>query len=445
MNERTFRLQMAIGIILILIIGITPKIVGLNLRESTVDNLFALIPPETLRQMEINETRFESGWFSSNAEFEVAYYPLGIDEAFTINLAFDFSHGPLMLTNDGIELGLAHAAIVPSFNSREITEALSSIPFDLPQVELALLAGFDQSLTIDLNISGVEIEDPSATVSFEGLVGSLHANPDQSAELQMVMGGLRAEQTGNGMGFNLQGIDLQSETEQMNDLLAPSQAELNIPGISSAGPLAFTATDISADSRLTGTPNSTEQIDVYQRLQVANLQSELPLQAMGWTIEVNQLSTELIRRYYELLSSLQDQINAGGTGAVSMEELSQQLALILVQNSLIFNNYLTATVYQGDHSLDVLTQWEGLPAVSDLNELTIEEIVTALNLQINMSLDMEAVLRSPFAELVDPYVQQGYIQLDNGRILMELTLADDEFIINGSSTSLDQFFPTQDQ
>lgn len=443
MNQRTFRIQMAIGVILILVIGITPKIVGLNLRESTVDNLFSLIPPETLRQLEINETRFDSGWFSSSAEFQVTYTPLGATDAFALNLDFDFSHGPLMLTRDGVEFGLAHASIVPSFNSREITEALSTIPFDLPEVELALLAGFDQSLTVELNISGVEIEDPSASVSFEGLVGSLQTNPDQSAELQMVMGGLRAEQTGNGMGFDLQGIDLHSETKQINDLLAPSQAELTIPGISSAGPLAFTATDITANSRLSDTPNSSEQIDVFQRLQVANLESDLPLQALGWTIEVNELSTELIRTYYELLSSLQDQINAGGTDTISMDELGQELAMILVQNSLIFNNYLTATLYEGDHSLDVLARWEGLPAATSLNELGIEEIISALNLQISMSLDLEAVLRSPFAELVDPYVQQGYIQLDNDRILMELSLADDEIIINGSSTSLQQFFPTQ--
>lgn len=84
-----------------------------------------------------------------------------------------------------------------------------------------------------------------------------------------------------------------------------------------------------------------------------------------------------------------------------------------------------------------------MPQLSSVDDLSIEAIIAALDLQLNLSLDFAAVMRSPLAELVDPYVQQGYLQLDNGRVLLELTISNSELVLNGNTTSLNQFFPSQ--
>lgn len=437
----------ASGVILLLTLGVTPKIVGLNLRESTTDNLFALIPPETLRQLEISESTFESGWFGSTAVFDVTYSPLGLNEEFSMNLAFEFSHGPLMWTSNGVAVGLAHATIIPTFNSAEITEAIASIPFELPEIKLNLLAGFDQSLSIALAIAGVDIEESDTTVNFGGLAGNLRAHADQSAEFALNIGELNTKQESTGIGFNLGGLELFSETDQMNDLLAPSRAELNIPSFSSDGLLPFTASDITANSVLNDSVAGEELINIQQQFAIANLSSELPLSALRWTTEINDLSTTLIQSYYELLVSLQEQMQgqAGGAtgGSTSVEELSEQLTLVLLRNPLSFDNYIDATAYEGDHSLEVLANWQGIPQLNAVDAISIEAILAALELRINMSLDLAAITNSPLSELIDPYVQQGYIQLNNGRIVLELSLIDSELVVNGSSTSLDQFFPSQ--
>ena len=293
-------------VLLVAGLTITPKFVGGNLRAATTDTLFALIPPETMQQLEITETDFQSGWFGSSALFDVNYSPLGMNEDFSMTLEFEFSHGPLMWTSNGIAIGLAHATIIPTFNSQEITEALSAVPFELPEVKLNLLAGFDESLSMAIAIDGVEIEEADVTVSFAGLAGNLIANPDQSAEFALSMGALSAGQASTGIGFNLQGLALHSETEQMSDLLAPSFAELSIPAFSTDGPVAFSATDISANSVLNTAATDDQLINVEQQFAIAELASEIPVSAFSWTSEINEIPASLIRSYYELLISMQN-------------------------------------------------------------------------------------------------------------------------------------------
>ena len=305
------------------------------------------------------------------------------------------------------------------------------------------MAGFDQSLSIAIAVAGVDIEEADTTVNFSGLAGNLRAYSDESAEFVLSIGSLRAKQESTGLGFDLQGLQLYSETERINDLLAPSMAELNIPGISSEGPIPFTANDILAYSELNVSQIDEELIDVQQQFQISELESDIPITALEWKSEIKELPTALIRNYYELTLSMQTQTSNSSDADSPLDEFSQQLILTLIRNPLVLNNFIDVTAYQGDHSLDVLATWKGNPQISNTGELSMQTVIESLELEISMSLDLEAVMRSPLAELVDPYAQQGYIRLDNGQILLELTLSNGELVLNGTATSLDQFFPTQ--
>ena len=151
-----------------------------------------------------------------------------------------------------------------------------------------------------------------------------------------------------------------------------------------------------------------------------------------------------MRSSYELLGTMQEQLSSSATAPdTALDELGEKMLLLLVQNSLVFNNYLNATLFEGEHSLDILVRWLGLPQTAAVDELAIANIFSAMQLDIDLSMDLEAVMRSPLSGLVDPYVQQGYITLDNGRVLLDLSLNDSELTINGERTSLEQFFPSQ--
>lgn len=437
MRNKKLATGLGLGALLIVVIAATPKVIGLSLRDNTVDTLFSLIPPETRQQLAITETSFEDGWYSSSAEFQVDFTPFALDETLSGSLEFEFSHGPVIMTAEGMKLGLAHATITPRFASKEITKALTQVPFELPEVTFELFAGFDQSLLLELTIAPVTITEPEASVSFEGLTGTLLANPDMSAEIQVVMGGLRATETESGMGFDLASIRLDSNSEQMNNLFAPSDALLSIPSISSDSPVQFTVEGVEAQSRVRPGTDAQRQIDVYQRFKVNNISSDIPVQSFSWTTEINELQTALVSAYYELITDLQQQMAAGG--AMPSEQDALELALLMAQNSLVFNNQIAANIYEGDNQADIKVRWLGLPQLQSMEEIEIPEIIAALEFEVSISLDLEALMRSPAAQMIDPYVQQGYLTIDNGRLLLDVSLANSELTINGEVTPLDQF------
>jgi uncharacterized protein YdgA (DUF945 family) len=48
-------------------------------------------------------------------------------------------------------------------------------------------------------------------------------------------------------------------------------------------------------------------------------------------------------------------------------------------------------------------------------------------------------MRSPLAEMVDPTVQQGYLRVEGGRLLMDMNLSDAALTVNGKTVALEQF------
>lgn len=417
-----------------------PKVIGSGVREATMNGMLELLPPESRSQLQITETRFDSGWFSSEGELDVRYIALADQDNMAVRLRFDIAHGPLLFTPDGLQLGLAYAEIVPSFSSPELTQAMTELSFELPEVRIDMLAGLDESLQITLNMEPFNYSDASGQVSFSGMNGSVVANPDLSAELRFNMGQLQAQQAATQMGFTIAGLNLQSTTQQMNDLLAPSMAMLAIPAISSTAPYPFSVSNISADSQVQPSAAGPQQIDVRQGFRIANIEADIPVASVNWTMNINELRSDLIRSYYNMLAEIQNAINSNPpAGTNPVEEYAEEMVTIAIQNSLVFNNLVEANAFDGDHSIDLHIDWRGLPGVTDLDSIEAMEILEVFSFELAVSLDEAAIMRSPLADMVDPYVQQGYLRIESGRILMDASLTDAELTVNGETVPLDQF------
>jgi len=226
----------------------------------------------------------------------------------------------------------------------------------------------------------------------------------------------------------------------MNDLLAPGMALLVIPALSSGSPYPFSVSNISIDSRVQPSAAGSEQIDIHQSFRVASIQSELPVASANWTMNINEVRSDLIRSYYGMIAEIQNAINTNSTGSSNpIEEYAGEMATIAVQNSLVFNNLVEANAFEGDHSIDLNIDWRGMPGVTDLDSIEAMQILEVFSFALTVSLDEAAIMRSPLAEMVDPYVQQGYLRIDGGRILMDASLSDAELTVNGETVPLEQF------
>ena len=242
------------------------------------------------------------------------------------------------------------------------------------------------------------------------------------------------------IGFTLAGIEVESHTAQMNDLLAPSSVLLAIPAISATGPFAFNVTDMSSNARMQAS-TIPQAIDIYQDLRIGNIESDLPVQSLSWTAEFNEIQNELFRSYYELIGTIQSQMNTNPSAVMTTaDQFGEDMALLFIQNSLVLNNLVQANVYGGDHSIDFRIDWEGLPDLTDLENPEFEELANALAILIEMSFDERAIMSSQFAEMVDPYVQEGYFVVENGRIMLSASLENGVLSVNGEEVPIDQFF-----
>jgi hypothetical protein len=440
MKSLAVKILLAVAVLILLALTLMPKVIGAGIERATIDNMLALIPPEAESQFEIRRNEFNGGWFSSSTTIEFIYTPIGA-EATALTMDFDIDHGPLLQTDDGLSIGLAYAVIQPSIRNDLFDIAIAELSFPLPDITLNLLARFDQSMWVNMNVSALNFSDAAGEFNFSGLDANADVASDQSAYFSIQMGELSATENAANSNVLISGMTVTSSTAQMNDILAESRATLTIPVVSSTLPLPFSVLDIGIDYGLQASSTKDNFSELYQTIHVASIESEIPVSSFSWLTEVKQVNNDLLHDYYRLLSELQNEINAGAeTVSAHFTELGQELYLLVIQNPLELNNQIEANSYDGDHSAELRTLWTGLSALNTTEELNINAAIAALNMTLDISLDLESILRSPLAGVIEPYVQQGYLTIANGRILIEANLQDSVLRVNGDELPLDQFF-----
>ena len=440
MKSIAVKVLLVVAMLILLALTLMPKVIGAEIERAIIDNLLTLIPPKAESQFEIRRNEFSDGWFSSTTTIEFIYTPIGTD-AIALTMDFDIDHGPLLQTEDGLSIGLAYAVIQPSIRNDLFDIAIADLPFPLPDITLKLLARFDQSMRVNMNVSALNFSEAARELNFSGLDANVDVASDQSANFSIQMGELSATENAGNFNVLISGMTLTSSTTQINDILAESRATLAIPVVSSTLPLPFSVSDIGIDYGLQASNTEDNSSEIYQTVSVASIESEIPVSSFSWLTEVKQVNNELLRDYSMLLSELQNEINAGAeTLSADFTELGQELYLLVLQNPLEFNNRIEANSYDGDHTVDLRVLWAGISALNTSTELDINEAIAALNMGLDISLDLESILRSPLAGVVKPYVQQGYLTIANGRILVEASLQDSVLRVNGDKLLLEEFF-----
>jgi len=440
MKSIAVKVPLVVAMLILLALTLMPKVIGAEIERAIIDNLLTLIPPKAESQFEIRRNEFSDGWFSSTTTIEFIYTPIGTD-AIALTMDFDIDHGPLLQTEDGLSIGLAYAVIQPSIRNDLFDIAIADLPFPLPDITLKLLARFDQSMRVNMNVSALNFSEAARELNFSGLDANVDVASDQSVNFSIQMGELSATENAGNFNVLISGMTLTSSTTQINDILAESRATLAIPVVSSTLPLPFSVSDIGIDYGLQASNTEDNSSEIYQTVSVASIESEIPVSSFSWLTEVKQVNNELLRDYSMLLSELQNEINAGAeTLSADFTELGQELYLLVLQNPLEFNNRIEANSYDGDHTVDLRVLWAGISALNTSTELDINEAIAALNMGLDISLDLESILRSPLAGVVKPYVQQGYLTIANGRILVEASLQDSVLRVNGDKLLLEEFF-----
>jgi len=415
-----------------------PFIIGRNIEQAAIANAATLIPPQVQLQIEVLERRYSSGWFSSEAFLEVEYLPLG-EQSLRVQLNVQIQHGPVLFTPQGIAFGFMYADIDPQFDSDEIQQALQELPFALPDIRMEMLVALDGNLHGTVHIAPVSHSDADGILEFTGMEANFTAYADGSAEFELQLGALAVQEYASNFEITMDGLSIRASSEQIRDIVARSAAHVSMPALSSSSPVAMQLQNLELETRVQPSLYGSEHTDWYQRIQVGQIQSELPIAAFNLTTEINETRSDLFRRYYQLMADMQREMNAsGGIFTAAVTQSAEEFATLLLQNRIVLNNTLATTAYDGDHTLELRIQWLGLPELIEIAQLNVNTMMGAVDLTFDMTLDLDAILRSPLAALVDTYVQQGYLLLENGRVLMHVEIHDSELSINGQRRALDE-------
>ena len=426
------------AVVVISAVAFTPKIIGLGIHDLTINNLVALIPPQANSQIAIEETSFDNGWFSSTATINATYTPIGM-EAIAVDFDFSIKHGPFVSTNNGLRLGIAYAEIKPKIAAAlPVFETASAVQF--PDTLIELFASFSQSLLIRVTVDPTSHTGTYEEFEFAGLSASFLARADQSAELLINIGQLTIRESRNNLDFTIGGIEVISKSTQINDILAPTSATFSIPSIKSSAPAALTIDNILASSQLSASSNP-NAIQLNQRIAMQSIAGDSPLQSFDWQLEIDQMQRQLISDYYDLLTELQTQSQVDAqAAALKINQISQELSLLVFNNPLVINNLVTAKLYDGMHRAELKLRWDGLPMLDNIAALNLNEAIASIDMSLDVSLDFNSVMKSPVAEQVESFINQGFIVIKKDKISVKATLHNSQLILNGEDIPLDQFF-----
>ena len=122
-----------------------------------------------------------------------------------------------------------------------------------------------------------------------------------------------------------------------------------------------------------------------------------------------------------------------------LTRIGNETGLILIQNQVNIINVIEANLYQGKHRFEINALWEGLPGVSNLENLTFESATEALNVEVNVSLDQDSVSISPFAELAEHYINQNYLIPIGDELIFRTKLEKGLVTLNDENIPLEQF------
>lgn len=422
----------------------TPWLIGRNVRALAVTNPLELLPPEVRTQVTILDNNVSSGWLRSDIELAVRFQPLG-EQAIELHTTMNVQHGPLLFTPTGVRLGLIYADIVPLVDSAALNELRAELPFELPELQVNFLLDLRNALQVNVAVAPVSYSGADGQLNFTGIQAQLLTFADMSAEFTLQMERLAAQEAGTAFEFNIENLEFTTRTEKVYDLLASSSSLFSIASINSPSPYPVSITNFIVNTRIEPSPEDEARTNIFQRMSIDALNTDLPVSAVNWTSEINDVRSDLLRRYYELAVQIQTEMdNNGGNITQQASQAGEELALLLLQNRLAFNNSVTATVYEGEHNIDLRILWHGLPAMRNIFALDLNAAMAAIEITLDLSLDLDAVTRSPAADLIDSYIQAGLIELDAGRIISRATFANSELTVNGESMALDNLFQIPD-
>ena len=418
---------------------IVPKVIGTAVRETLTDQALNQLAIATGGQINISRSKLESRWFNSSAEFIIDLtHPQNNNAILSLPLLSKIHHGPILLTQTGLDFGLLGVEIILDLAKLSSDE----VAIELGVLAASVVAGFNQNLTVEASIPNLEIRSKRENlyISMSELNFDSKVNLDLSGHTKLTLNEILIQNRLSNIQISLNNPSLTLETEGPVESSSESALSVVIPSLAASEPLSFKVNNLRLDWR--STPSSTESglTNFSQHILMDEIVSELPLTSFSWKSEMSGVSDELIASYNRMLLGMQSQTVMDPLSRVAeLTRYGNETSSLLIQNELKLANVLIMESYEGKHSLELDIAWEGLPGLSRIEDLNFEDALEALAVEGNLSLSQEALLASPFAALAEHYTNENYLIPNNGVLSLQAVLDKGLLTVNDEAIPLGQF------
>ncbi|MEX0618936.1 MAG: DUF945 family protein [Pseudohongiellaceae bacterium] len=438
-NSRNFIVAL-VTIIVVIALLVVPGIIGGSIHSATVDSVIELVPPPEQSQVRVTGSAFQRGWFNSTAQLQVEFLPLleMTAEPVTLLLDMDIRHGPVLFTREGLKWGLASADITPTLGGPGAEELRAEIPTDtpLPVLDGYMLAGFDQTLMLGVTLGAYEYSDVQGSIQFGGLDGSITFVGDSLRGFLVETGQLSLDVASEPFDLQIAPSRAESRFEASDQLVAPVSGSMEIPSISSTMPARLSITGMVMESSLNYSSPQQEQLAARHSIHIDNVEGVVPLSTFSWRTELNDIDRELAEGYYLLAENLGN-VNSQGFGT---DVLISNMESNLLQNPMELISRLQTNAYDGEHRVSIQVNWAGIAGARRFDNVPPAELFEALTASVELDVDEMAMGRSPLAGMVTPYIREGILVPENGRILIRGDLHNGTLVVNEQEFPLGDMF-----
>ncbi|NNE92515.1 MAG: DUF945 family protein [Verrucomicrobiales bacterium] len=390
---------------------------------------------------------FEKGFASSTAKSKVVVGAPGETGSLELVLDHKISHGPILFTSDGIKFGTSYTkttidtdALPPGVKKYFERGFMGEEP-----LKIALTTGFSSASTEMeiapykykiVNQAGVE-----GDLEFRGLKGKLDAG---SGKIEIGTLKLKAD---DGTEFQMRESELALNDQKFSD------------GIATEGEMVFTCPNILVRTA----EGATFRIKDLETRQISSVEdgklvSRQNLSAGGLTMpageafepfqalvskglegefRVDKLDLKALETFSAEAKKMQQaQAMAGDNPEVAMAALADYMkALVgLVTPGLEFVINLQMDGEHGRSKMDFETSWVAGKPLLEMS--TVKKAITGIKANLEMELPAELASDEAFAPLLQSWVEQKMVVVDESGITSQISINNSSLLMNGETAPL---------
>ena len=391
----------------------------------------------------VSDIDYQRGLFSSEASFTLTIEQ-SPDNLISIANKIAIQHGPVMVTRQGLKLALFNADSSFTSDNLSTIAAINGITevvkrklidyFSNDFATSALTVGFTGRASYIFTIAPLKIEQQTTQFNFDGLVGSgVGSFIQQHYAGSLQIGALNYSNSDS--SFDLQTSSGAFDITNADDFLNNNTVNIKFPQLSvTSNGNTFMAKDAGID--FIQSYDDDNRISLKESFYINDIESSspVPISAISYDVEVNNIDSKAFELWAQLAPEFQSAMQADGQLDFESETIkgaTRSILTSLLKKDLALNQKLNLNILNGDASFEADVKFVGIANnVHPMDVVNPIDFLSAVDIDLILKSDETVVMKTPVAAMVGMYVDQGFINKDGQKLIVDIDIRNGEMTIN---------------